>query len=369
MPSPTFPPAFSLIASLGLAPLRPLHNLVRQTQERMRPRQLSVHQSATARARMTALRADDTGAPDRSTILRESGAGRVPTIVLGGLVPDATEQVFLLRRFLLKSGDVYYVQYPRDGFSLDVLCAQVGDLVDDLVAEGHAPIILAVSFGAGLVLEWLRRQRLRGTEPLLAGIVLVSPVSCVADLIGENPGKPATLLGRVLKPFFDPGAVALSTVEKSRAIFRRMFEAGAQNRIALRALMTPVEIERLREAVMDTIRGVTPHGAQCRVQALAEMRPPTGYFSPAALPLSSVPTLILFAEREEVVLDAAAPVRLALQRAAAAYFPEATVAEVRARRGRPPVQHASLIFHVFDFLPHLQGFYQRVRRGGLALAA
>jgi hypothetical protein len=33
------------------------------------------------------------------------------------------------------------------------------------------------------------------------------------------------------------------------------------------------------------------------------------------------------------------------------------------------VQHASLVFHVYSFLPHLQTFYRQVRRGPLALAA
>lgn len=284
-------------------------------------------------------------------------------------MPDATEQVFLLRRFLLKSGDVFYLHYPRDSFSLDLICAQLSDLVRELSTTGRPPVILAVSFGAGLVLEWLRRHRLCGAEPHLSGVVLVSPVSCADDLLGAGP-KPATLLGRALNPYLNPDAkVTAATVEKSRIVFRRMFEAGAQNQTALRALMNRAEAGQLRTAVLAAIEGVTWRGAQRRVQALATMTPPTSYFLPAKLPLASCPVLVLFAEREDAVLDAAAPVRLALEQAPRAYFPEATVRRVRTRLGDTPVQHASLVFHAYAFLPHLQAFYHRMRRGSMPLAA
>jgi hypothetical protein len=33
------------------------------------------------------------------------------------------------------------------------------------------------------------------------------------------------------------------------------------------------------------------------------------------------------------------------------------------------VQHASLIFHYFQFLPHIAAFYRKVKTGRLPLAA
>lgn len=370
MPALSFAPGVALITTLRAAPLRPLQTWMRQTEERFRPRQLLLHEARETQALASAMSRSLADGGELASILRETGTGKVPTIVLGGLVPDSTEQVFLLRRFLLKSGDIYYVQYPRDRFSLDLLCAQLSDLVAELSQRGLPPIVLSVSFGSGIVLEWLRRQRLAGLEPALAGLVFVSPIACVADLLGTAPDKPATLLGRALKPYLDPKiTVTAATVEKSRTIFARMFEAGAQNKAALQVLMSRREVERLRSAVMTTIRGVTWQGAHRRVQALASMRSPTEYFSPALLPLSGAPTLVLFAEREDLVLDEAAPVRLALERAAHAYFPDALVRRVTAGVGDSPVQHASLVFHVFNFLPHLHAFYHRVRRGALALAA
>lgn len=370
MPVLNFAPTLSFISAWGVAPLRPLHALVRHTEERFRPQQLRPHRSADLPVGAPASDRTAGDPAEAAVILREAGKGRLPTIVLGGLVPDATEQVFLLRRFLRKTGDVYYVQYPKDGFSLDRLCEQLSGLVAELGAEGQPPVVFAVSFGAGLVLEWLRRARLAHAEPALSGLVLVSPVTCVADIVAPGPAKPTTLLGRALRPYLDPEAAASeAAVEKSRLVFLRMFEAGAQNKLALKLLMSADETERLRKAVMATIRGVTRHGAQRRVQALAAMQAPTAYFSPTVLPLSRAPVLILFAEREDVVLDPAAPVRLALDGAAHAYFPQAVVGRVRGRRGGPPVQHASLIFHVFEFMPPLRTFYQRIRRDAFAMAA
>jgi alpha-beta hydrolase superfamily lysophospholipase len=369
MPAPNFVPAFSLYSALTAAPLRPLHTFVRTTEERLRPAQWAPHRPA-ARGGAAALHSAHDRRHQSATILREAGNGRVPTIVLGGLVPDATEQVFLLRRFLLRSGDIYYVQYPRADFSLDVLCAQLDDLVVELCAADTPPIVFAVSFGAGIVLEWLRRSRLAKHDRPLAGLVLVSPVTCAADLISPHQAKPATLLGRALKPYLGAeGDVPETVIAKSRALFVRMFEAGAQNREALRALMTKDEAERLRTAVTAAIRDVTAQGAQQRARALSAMAPPIDYFSPTVLPLHEAPTLVLFAESEDAVLDRDAPVRFVLERAPQAYFPQAQVHCVTARRGAPAVQHTSLIFPVFEFLPRLQAFYQRVRRGPLAFAA
>lgn len=369
MPPLNFALTRSFISALRAAPLRPFHTLVRTTEERFRPPQVALHRPADRRTRVTSC--DPSVSPDcLGQILREQGTGRVPTIVLGGLVPDSLEQVFLLRRSLLKSGDLYYVNYPRSAFSLDALCAQLSDLIAELVEAGQPPVLFGVSFGAGLVLEWLRRARVAGVPAPLSGIVLVSPVTCVADLLAPGEAKPATLIGRALKPFLETaGPVPAAAVEKSRTVFLRMFEAGAQNKLALRLLMTARESARLREAVMASILGITWEGAQQRVRALAGMRAPVEYFAPALLPLSPAPTLILFAEREDAVLAPGAPGMFALEGAHRAYFPQSSVQRVAARAGEPAVQHASLIFHVFEFLPALQAFYQKVRRGPLPLAA
>ncbi len=369
MPSLNFAPALSLISAFSAAPLRPLHTLVRTTEERFRPPRVVVHSAAVKRAQERVLPLDGAGVKRRATVLHTPGAGRLPTIVLGGFVPDSSEQVFLLRRFLLRSGDLFCLNYPMEGFSLPIVCAQLDDLVEELSLAGTPPMIFAVSFGAGVVLEWLRRARLEGRQVAVAGVILVSPVTCTADVIASGTGKASTLLGRALGPFLDPKkAASEQTVEKARAIFTRMFDAGAQNKAALRMLMTKAELERLHRAVIGTIRGITAEGARERIAAMAEMRAPTDYFTPALLPLTEAPALVLFAEKEESVLDAASPARFALGTACGAFFPHGNT-QVVTTRGGSPVQHASLIFHVFDFMPRLQSFYNRVRRGALPLAA
>jgi pimeloyl-ACP methyl ester carboxylesterase len=363
-------PSLSWYTMLHAGPLRPLHTLVRAAEDKWRPVRPHAFRTAVDAAQEAVLARPGVNAGQAATLLREPGRGRMPTIVLGGFVPDSCEQVFLLRRFLLQQGDLYSVLYSPAGFSLDLLCAQLDDLLVELGRGGERPVLMGVSFGAGVVLEWLRRRREAGREPALGGVVLVSPVACVADILSPAAAKPATLLGRALKPLLDPAPVAAAAaVEKSRVVFTRMFEAGAQNKEALRRLMTRPELERLRSSVLGAIRAVTPQGAHERVQALAAMRNPLDYFQPALLPLTSAPALLLFAEREDAVLDAAAPSLFAFRHAHRAYFPRGSVQEVTARPGEPPVQHASLVFHVFEFLPPLRAFYARARTAPLPLAA
>lgn len=367
MPGFNFAPAWSLLTAFRAAPLRPFPTFGRLPDEARRWSQPAPYRPVVERA-LAAVRARGAGA--EASLLRQRGGGRLPTVVLGGLVPDASEQVYLLRRYLLKSGDVYYLNYPREGFSLDVVCAQLTDLTAELAAAGQPPVIFGVSFGAGVVLEWLRRARAAGDEPLLAGIVLVSPVTCVDDIIAPGAAKPATLIGRALKPFLEADRPAdEAVVEKARAVFLRMFAAGAKNQEALSMLMSAREAEQLHQAIRRTIHGVTWRGGLERVQALASMQAPTRYFSPEFLPLAAAPALVLFAEREEGVLDPRAPTRFAFERAHRAYFPQSAIECVTARTADTPVQHASLIFHVFDFLPPLHAFYQRLRRGTYAALA
>ena len=370
MPVLSFPPAVSLLAALQrVSPVPPLRTFLRTTEERFNPPRPSPHAPQVRRAQDAILAGGAAGPHQLATLIREAGRGRTPTIVLGGFVPDSTEQVFLLRRFLLRAGDLYCLNYPRHGFSLDLCCAQLEDLVEELAGQGQPPVIFSVSFGGGLLLEWLRRARAAGRSPALAGTVLVSPVACVADLIAPGAPKPATLLGRALKPFLDAaGAIPADTVEKSRTLLARMFEAGAQNKAALRQLMTPAELTRLHGAVEGTIRGITGAGARERVLALGAMQVPPTYFLPGLLPLSAAPALILYAEREDTVLDAGSPTRFALAGAPRAYFPAGRV-QVVANPSGPPVPHASLIFHASCFLPPLAAFYPRSKTGKLRAAA
>lgn len=370
MPALSFAPAVSLLAAFQrVSPLRPLRTLLRTADEKLHPPRPKTHAPQVRHAQDEVLARGGAGPHQLASLFREHGKGRVPTIVLGGFVPDSTEQVFLLRRFFLRSGDLYSLNYPRNGFSLDLVCAQLDDLVEELSSRGQPPVLFSVSFGSGILLEWLRRNRVAARDPALAGVVLVSPVACVADMIAPAAPKPTTLLGRALRPYLDSAAaVRDEIVERSRLIFTRMFEAGAQNHGTLATLMSRSELKRLHAAVMGTIRGIDANGARERVQALRLMEPPSAYFSLSILPLTAAPALILFAEKEDAVLDSGSPTRFALENAHRAYFPDSRALVVSNHLGTP-VQHASLIFHVFDFLPPITSFYQRLKPRRLRSAA
>lgn len=364
MPALSFAPALSLLATIGqVPPAQPFRTLIRSTARRFNPPRREVLSSAPGPAVRAALARGD-GRPEAlATVHREPRRGPRPTLVLGGFVPDAREQVYLVRGYLARQGSVYYLDYPRADFSLPLLAAQLDDLVAEIAArEGAAPVVVAVSFGAGVVFDWLRRARLAGrVPPALAGLVLVSPVTCAADIITPGEAKPATLLGRALKPLLEATAPsAPAAVEKARAIFARMFEAGAQNKAALATLLTKAELAELRAGVQGTIAGVTTEGALARVRALDAMACPSTYLTPELLPLSDAPALLLYAEKEGAVLSENSPARAALERGCRAYFPRGEVRLVSNARGNP-VQHASLVFHAENFLPHFGRFYRRLK--------
>jgi hypothetical protein len=365
MPALSLAPAFSFFTAFSrISPAQPIRTLIRTTGYKLRPpRPLPF--SPTIRQRQEAVLVSGVaGVHQAANILHEQRKGPVPTIVLGGFIPDATEQVFLMRGFLLKHGSIYYLNYPQHGFSIDLLFAQLDDLVEELsTLHGQSPVIFSVSFGAGLVMEWLKRARRAGRRIDLSGLVLISPVACVEDLLAPGDAKPTTLLGRAIKPYVDPHKLPdHTTVDKSRAIFTKMFESGAQNKESLRMLMTRGELSQLRSAVMNTIRTIQPAGACERVQALRLLEAPSSYFSQTLLPLSDAPALILYAEKESSVIADHSPTRFVLESAHRAYFPQSQHKIITNHRGSP-VQHASLIFHCFNFLPVISAFYRTVKNG------
>lgn len=353
-----------------MSPAQPLRTWIRTTGYKLRPPRPLPFVGSVRRAQ-EAVRAQGYFDRDRGAeILHEQRSGATPTIVLGGFVPDATEQVFLLRGFLLKHGSIFYFNYPYRGFSTELIFAQLDDLVAELTEkQGRAPVIFAVSFGAGLVLEWLKRARRAGRRVDVGGLVLVSPVACVEDLLTAGDARPSTLLGRAVKPYVEHEArIQPGHIEKSRAIFMKMFEAGAQNKESLRALMTRGELQRLRDSVIGAIQAIDHRGACERMAVLRQMEAPCAYFSQVLLPLCTAPVLILYAEKEGAVLVEASPTRFALTAAHQAYFPDSQCKVIVNRRGSP-VQHASLIFHCFNFLPPISSFYRRLRRKKPAWAA
>jgi pimeloyl-ACP methyl ester carboxylesterase len=370
MPAPTFNPALSFLSAFGrFSPAQPLRVLIRRTGHKLRPPRPIPFQGSVRKAQNAAIASGKATPADSAEILREFRRGAVPTIVLGGFVPNAAEQIYLMRGFFLRSGSVYYVNYPSHSFSIDLLCAQLEDLVEELAHHGQRPVIFGVSFGAGVIMEWLKRARRHKRRVHLRGVVLISPVACAEDLLPMGTAKATTLLGRALKPYMDADdGMDPAVTQKAKAIFVKMFEAGAQNRESLRLLMTARELRELRESVIGTIQTIDPRGACQRVQALRDMEPASKYFSQETLPLSDAPTLILYAEKESSVLTERSPTRFALETAHRAYFPHSHFRVISNAKGAP-VQHASLIFHCFNFLPAISAFYKHLKTGKIFKSA
>jgi pimeloyl-ACP methyl ester carboxylesterase len=370
MPALTLSPALTVLAAFTrFTPPQPLHTFLRTTGYKLRPPRPLPHPARITRSQDAVLASGRAAPHQQATLLAEKRPGPVPTIVLGGFVPDATEQVFLIRGFLLKHGTVYYLNYPRTGFSLDLICAQIDDLVAELNSlHGQRPVLFGVSFGGGLIIEWLRRSRLAGLTPELSGTVIISPVACAADIVAPEEPKPSTLTGRALKPFLDAGSgrVAPGVIEKSRVIFTKMFEAGAQNQASLRALMSAGELRQLHARVTAAIQSLDFTGACERLSALRQL-PALSAWDGGPRPLSTAPALILYAEKEGAVLHARSPTRAALTTTLSAFFPAGTHHIVGG--GASPVQHASLIFHYFQFLPPITAFYRGLKTRNVRLAA
>jgi pimeloyl-ACP methyl ester carboxylesterase len=344
-----------------------LNTLIRSTGYKIRPPKPTPYKLQTTKAYDKI--ASSIHNPVKAELFVERRLGTIPTIVLGGFVPNSTEQVFLMRGFFLRRGSVYYVNYPQGSFSLDLLCAQLDDLVEEITTRYHQyPVIFGVSFGAGIILEWIKRQSAEKTNKLISGIVLVSPVACLGDVLDTTLAKPNTLLGRALKPYFEnKSGVDQQGVEKARAIFTKMFEAGAQNKECIAAVMTAAEVRVLKDKVLNTIQSINMQGSSERVYALSEMKALSLFTDQKALPLTEAPVLILYAEKESAVLCENSPTRRALESHLLEYFPQGSIQIVSG--GSTPVQHASLIFHYYQFLQPLVLFYRKLRAHKVKAAA
>ena len=300
----------------------------------------------------------------RCHLFREKGNGATPTIIIAGFVPDATEVTEFQRPLLRNYGSIYYLNYPRNGFSQEMFSAQLGDLIEDINKRGEQPILFSISFGSGLLARFLReRQTIEDFR--IRGVVMVSPVLCTEDLVrpdGERKGGVRILesnLRRILKADVDGGDDVNRQMERARRCFQSLFEAGAENRDLSRRHLA------IRGKIMEVIEKTSCRGGYERVLALKDFALPD-----LSRPLFSGPLLALLAETEEAMLVPGSPTLAALgnPETLRGIFPNGTVQTVASPDADDAVAHASLIFHHHCYNPLLESWYERVDEPGLVAA-
>jgi len=300
----------------------------------------------------------------RCQLFREKGAGNVPTIVLGGFVPDATETVEFQRKLLRRHGSIYYVNYSRNGFCLEMFTAQFTDLIEDLSRKGQKPLLMGISFGCGLLSDFLRDADEHIHESI-RGLMLISPVFTTADLIRPEAQKRDGLrmLESNLKKIVaaDPAdeTDVDRHIERSRRCFKALFNAGAENRILT------VRHLAIRKKINDVIEYTTTRGGFERVAALRVFS-----FPLLARTLFSGPVLVLLAENEIDILVPSSPTLL-LFREPSLYgriFPTCRVKTVRSNIDGDGVAHASMIFHHEAYNPLLENWCDKILSPRLQMA-
>ena len=300
----------------------------------------------------------------RCQLFREKGDGTAPTIVLGGFVPDATETVEFQRQLLRQHGSIYYMNYSRNGFSQNMFAAQLADLIDELSQKGQKPLVMGISFGGGLLAQFLRHADIR-IHDNIRGLVLVSPVITTDDLIRPPHQRKDGVrilesnLKKIVATDPDNETDMSRHIERARRCFQALFCAGAENRTMRIRHLT------IRKKINDVIEYTSARGGFERVIALRDFRFPS--FSSA---LFSGPVLTLLAENEADILVTSSPT-LKLFSEPSLYsriFPACTVKTVQSQIAGDGVAHASLIFHHESYNSLLENWYEKLSYPRLSLA-
>jgi len=277
----------------------------------------------------------------RCHLFKEKGWGWYPTIVIGGFVPDATETVEFQRKLLRRHGSVYYMNYSRTGFCQEMFNAQLADLIDHLERKRKNPVIMAISFGCGLLASFLRHEN-QEMRKKIRGIIMISPVLTIDDLVRNAPAKSdgVRILESNLKRIMAADPESKADIEKhinrSRRCFQGLFNAGAGVReLTLRHLA-------IRKKVNDVIEGTSAVGSYERVRALRDF-----CFPESSEILYSGPMQVLFAEKESDFLIPTSPTIgfFSDKESYRRIFPRCRVETVISGIRGDGVPHASLVFH------------------------
>lgn len=310
--------------------------------------------------------------PPAPVFAETAGPAPLHFVLLPGLVPDGPE-TFLRQRHLLRAhGSASVATYPCEAFDLDAVLAAVEARLRAAEAAGRVPVLVGVSVGGGLCLELLRRCRAEGRRPPLAGLALLSPLTCTADL--------APTLQRLLAPIAEAHANdhregAERHLERGRLFFKSLAARSVPGTppsglASLFSLLTPAGLvawqeHRIRARIERTLDAMPAHGAVQRVVALLRL---PGVSPADRRPLAEVPTLILWGSKERHTLDMDGPGTGVLCRPdlAQRVFPQCEVHWLYGRDGEP-VPHASLLKHHREFNQHLARFIARLETAHVGL--
>lgn len=300
----------------------------------------------------------------RAQIFKEKGAGSNPTIVVGGFVPDATEQVEFQRALFREYGSIYYINYPRHGFSFEMFFAQLADLIEWINNRDQKPVLFGVSFGCGLIARFLQESP---EAPLLRirGVVMASPVLCADDLIRPPQDKAGGVrmlesnLRRILSAGGDTPELLGRQIERARRCFQALFETGAQNRVLSSRHLS------IKKKIMQVIEDTPATGGYQRVLALKQLTRPD-----PERPIFAGPALTLLAEEEENLLVPTSPTLGALRNPCRrkGLFPNGIIHRVTSDIIGDAVAHASLIFHHKSYNPLIRSWYDKLHAARLSEA-
>jgi len=294
------------------------------------------------------------GAGVHSQIFCEAGAGRTPTIVIAGFLPDATESIEYQRDLLARYGDIYYVNYPRDRFNTQALFAQIHALIRHLNSRGEHPVLFSICFGSGLVAQLLRERTAAAPRLSIGGLVMVSPVLCAADMarLDGNAGA-VPMRERAARMFFlsDRHGSIEREVARARRAFGSLFRRERVTRLLNdRNAMIVAK-------VLAAVHEITVTGYYERALALKALTWPE-----ICRPIFSGPALLLFAEDEDGVFVPTSPTLAALREPSTAgrLFPRAAIQEVASADAEDPVVHGSIVVHHRYFNPLIAAWYERL---------
>jgi len=294
---------------------------------------------------------------------RSRGLGPCHFLLVPGLVPDGPETFLRQKKEFLARGDVSTVTWPYEAFDLEVVMATFQRFLDDARKEKRKAVLVGVSVGGGMVLEFLRRCREKGTRAEVAAVLLISPLTCVDDL--------APMLKRLWVPIVTDTGEPVQALEKGRSFFRQLASRSAGTKgaakgwKALFAALTPAGIGDLvdasiRKRIEKTLGSIPPSGAIARCKAL-QLLPGLESGDLVRNRLTDSPTLILWGSKERHTLNMDGPGTGTLCRPdlAERHFNCAEIHWVYTKKG-DTVPHASLLKHDKAFVKPIRRFLKRI---------